>query len=66
MILKLTLIFLEYGSDLMPDIEKLKEFIKKKRGIIVLSHVAYKSSYRYPIQEISKFCRDNNTLLYGI
>ena len=55
--------FLEYGSDLIADIEKLKEFIIKKRGIIVLSHVAYKSSYRYPIQEISKFCRDNNTVV---
>ena len=55
--------FLEYGSDLIADIEKLKEFIIKKRGIIVLSHVAYKSSYRYPIKEISKFCRDNNTVV---
>jgi len=55
--------FLKYGSDLIADIEKLKEFIIKKRGIIVLSHVAYKSSYRYPIKEISKFCRDNNTVV---
>ena len=55
--------FLEYGSDLMPDIEQLKEFIKEKRGIIVLSHVAFKSSYRYPIKEISKFCKDNNTIV---
>ncbi len=55
--------FLEYRSDLIADIEKLKEFIIKKRGIIVLSHVAYKSSYRYPIKEISKFCRDNNTVV---
>ena len=55
--------FLEYESDLIANIEKLKEFIIKKRGIIVLSHVAYKSSYRYPIQEISKFCRDNNTIV---
>ena len=55
--------FLEYGSDLIADIKKLKEFIIKKRGIIVLSHVAYKSSYRYPIKEISKFCRDNNTVV---
>ena len=60
---KINFNFLEYGSDLIADIEKLKEFIKKKRGIIVLSHVAYKSSYRYPIQEISKFCRDNNTVV---
>ena len=55
--------FLEYGSDLIADIKKLKEFIIKKRGIIVLSHVAYKSSYRYPIKEISQFCRDNNTIV---
>ena len=55
--------FLNYGSDLTADIEKLKEFIIKKRGIIVLSHVAFKSSYRYPIEEISKFCKDNNTIV---
>ena len=55
--------FLNYGSDLMADIEKLKEFIIKKRGIVVLSHVAFKSSYRYPIEEISKFCKDNNTVV---
>ena len=55
--------FLDYGSDLMADIENLKEFIKEKRGIIVLSHVAFKSSYRYPIKEISKFCKDNNTIV---
>ena len=55
--------FLNYGSDLIANIEKLKEFIIKKRGIIVLSHVAFKSSYRYPIEEISKFCKDNNTIV---
>jgi len=55
--------FLNYESDLMADIEKLKEFIIKKRGIVVLSHVAFKSSYRYPIEEISKFCKDNNTVV---
>ena len=55
--------FLDYGSDLMADIDKLKEFIIKKRGIIVLSHVTFKSSYRYPIKEISKFCKDNNTIV---
>ena len=55
--------FLNYGSDLIANIEKLKEFIIKKRGIVVLSHVAFKSSYRYPIEEISKFCKDNNTIV---
>ena len=55
--------FLNYGNDLIANIEKLKEFIIKKRGIVVLSHVAFKSSYRYPIEEISKFCKDNNTIV---
>ena len=55
--------FLDYGSDLMPNIEKLKKFILKNRGIVVLSHVAFKSSYRYPIKEISKFCKNNNTII---
>ena len=55
--------FLDYGNDLIADIEKLKEFIIEKRGIIVLSHVAYKCSYRYPIKEINKFCRNNNAIV---
>ncbi len=55
--------FLDYGNDLIADIEKLKEFIINKRGIIVLSHVAYKCSYRYPIKEINKFCRNNNAIV---
>ncbi|MBJ34424.1 MAG: kynureninase [Flavobacteriaceae bacterium] len=55
--------FLDYGNDLIPDIEKLKENILKEKGILVLSHVSFKSSYRYPIEEITKFCKDNNTIL---
>ncbi len=60
---KINFNFLDYGNDLIADIEKLKEFIISKRGIIVLSHVAYKCSYRYPIKEISKFCKDNNAIV---
>ena len=55
--------FLDYGNDLLPDIENLKKFIINNKGIIVLSHVTYKSSFRYPIQEINKFCKDNNTIV---
>ena len=55
--------FLDYGNDLLPNIENLKKFIINNKGIIVLSHVTYKSSFRYPIQEINKFCRDNNTIV---
>ena len=55
--------FLDYGNDLLPKIEDLKKFIINNKGILVLSHVTYKSSFRYPIQEINKFCKDNNTIV---
>ena len=55
--------FLEYGNDLIPDIEKLKEYILKRRGILVLSHVSFKSSFRYSVEYISKFCKDNNIIV---
>ena len=55
--------FLDYGNDLMPDIEKLKEYILKRRGIVVLSHVTFKSSFRYSVEDISKFCKDNNIIV---
>ena len=54
--------FLDYKNDLFPDIEVLKRFIINNPGIIVLSHVTYKSSYRYPIKEINKFCRENKSM----
>ena len=55
--------FLDYKNDLFPDIEVLKRFIIDNPGIIVLSHVTYKSSYRYPIKEINKFCRENKSIV---
>ena len=55
--------FLDYGNDLIPDIEKLKEYILKRKGILVLSHVSFKSSFRYSVEEISKFCKDNKTIV---
>ena len=54
--------FLDYKNDLFPDIEVLKRFIIDNPGIIILSHVTYKSSYRYPIKEINKFCRENKSM----
>ena len=54
--------FLDYGNDLKPDIEKLKEYILERKGIVVLSHVSFKSSFRYFVEDISKFCKD--CLLY--
>lgn len=54
---------LEYNSDTKPEIESLKEFIKINKGILVLSHVTYKSSYRYPITQINKFCKKNGVIV---
>jgi kynureninase len=55
--------FLDYKNDLLPDIKLLKRFIIDNPGIIVLSHVTYKSSYRYPIKEINSFCRENKSIV---
>ena len=55
--------FLDYKNDLLPDIKILKRFIIDNPGIIVLSHVTYKSSYRYPIKEINSFCRENKSIV---
>tara|TARA_B100000575_G_C23142270_1_gene665168 strand:+ start:4859 stop:6151 length:1293 start_codon:yes stop_codon:yes gene_type:complete len=54
---------LNYETDLLPDIDLLKRFILDHKGIIVLSHVSYKSSYKYPMSDISKFCNKNNIFL---
>ena len=54
--------FLDYKNDLFPDIEVLKRYIIDNPGIIVLSHVTYKSSYRYSIKEINKICRENKSI----
>ncbi len=55
--------FLDYGNDLKPDIEKLKEYILERKGIVVLSHVSFKSSFRYSVEDISKFCKDNDIII---
>jgi len=54
---------LEYSNDTSPEIENLKEFIEAKKGILVLSHVTYKSSYRYPITEINRFCKQKGVIV---
>ena len=55
--------FLDYGNDLKPDIGKLKEYLLERKGIVVLSHVSFKSSFRYSVEDISKFCKDNNIIV---
>ena len=54
---------LEYGNEAEANIDKLKKFILKNNGILILSLVSYKSSYRYPIKEINDFCEKNNCIV---
>ena len=54
---------LNYENDTIPNINNLKKFILKKKGILVLSHVTYKSSYRYPMIELNRFCKENDIIV---
>jgi len=53
---------LEYDNYL-PDIDELEQFIKNNNGIIVLSLVTYKSSYRYPVNKINRICQENDSIV---
>ena len=53
---------LEYDNYL-PDINLLEQFIKDNKGIIVLSLVTYKSSYRYPLKKINRTCKENDSII---
>ena len=53
---------LEYDNYL-PDINLLEQFIKNNKGIIVLSLVTYKSSYRYPLKKINRICKENDSIV---
>ena len=53
---------LEYDNYL-PDVDLLEQFIKNNKGIIVLSLVTYKSSYRYPVKKINRICQENDSIV---
>ena len=53
---------LNYDNNNLPNIDVLEQFIKKNNGIIVLSLVTYKSSYRYPISKINRICQENDSI----
>ena len=53
---------LDYDNNNLPNIDVLEQFIKKNNGIIVLSLVTYKSSYRYPIIKINRICQENDSI----
>ena len=54
---------LDYEDEAEANIDLLKKFILKNNGILILSLVSYKSSYRYPIKEINDFCKKNNSIV---
>jgi len=54
---------LDYGNETEANIDMLKKFISNNNGILILSLVSYKSSYRYPIKEINDFCKKNNSIV---
>ena len=53
---------LEY-ENYLPEIDVLEQFIKNNKGIIVLSLVNYKSSYRYPVKKINRICQENDSIV---
>jgi len=53
---------LDYDNNNLPNIDVLEQFIKKNNGIIILSLVTYKSSYRYPIIKINRICQENDSI----
>ena len=59
---KLKFNLLEYDNYL-PNIDVLEQFIKNNKGIIVLSLVTYKSSYRYPVKKINRICQENDSIV---
>jgi len=54
---------LNYKNKYIPDIYELESLIKVNKSIVVLSHVAYKSSYRYPIKRLNQFCKKNESII---
>lgn len=54
---------LDYGNETKANIDMLKKFISSNNGILILSLVSFKSSYRYPIKEINDFCENNNSIV---
>ena len=53
---------LEY-ENYLPEIDVLEQFINNNKGIIVLSLVNYKSSYRYPVKKINRICQENDSIV---
>lgn len=56
-------LMVRYSSDLVADINALKEAIRHHPGIFCLSLVSYKSAYLYPIEELNAFAKANHSVI---
>ena len=60
---KTTLSTITYSQEIEANLEKLKQLIKEKPGIICLSLVTYKSAYCYPIKELNRWAAEHNSII---
>ena len=60
---KTTISTIKYNHEIEADLEKLKQLIKEKPGIICLSLVTYKSAYCYPIKELNSWAAKHNSII---
>ena len=60
---KTTISTIKYNQEIEADLEKLKQLIKEKPGIICLSLVTYKSAYCYPMKELNSWAAKHNSII---
>jgi kynureninase len=60
---KLSIQSIQYGQEILADIEQLKEEIQTKPGIICLSLVTYKSAYCYPMKALNEWAAQNKSII---
>lgn len=58
-----TLTSLDYNQEVNAELDKLKELIKEKPGIICLSLVTYKSAYLYPMRELNLWAEAQGSII---
>ncbi len=51
------------SDGLTVGINEIKDTVDKETGLVCLSHVAYKSSFLYPISEVTQLAHDQNALI---
>ena len=56
-------LLIEYSTDLEADLDRLKNTIQEKAGIICLSLVSYKSAYLYPMQALNTWAEKHQSII---